>query len=85
MGYSIPVVATRSEGPLEIIHDGVDAQLVPLNDAPALADALANLLADPARARRMGEAARHKAAKDYSIDMMATRLKEALTRITSTP
>lgn len=83
MGYALPVVSTRSEGPIEIIADGVDGRLVPLNDASAIADAMAAMLADSTSARTMAGAARSKVARDYSLDAMAGRLKAALLRITS--
>lgn len=83
MGYGMPVISTRSEGPIEIITDGADGVLTPLADAPALADAMQRLLADtPARAR-MADAARRTVLERYSIDAMAARLKEALGRIIS--
>lgn len=43
------------------ITDGVDAQLVRPNDADALRDAIRELLADDAKRRRLGDAARSKA------------------------
>ncbi|MFD0070335.1 glycosyltransferase family 4 protein, partial [Streptomyces sp. NPDC127574] len=43
--------------PAEIIQDGVDGLLVPMNDERALAAALLDLIADPATRSRMGEAA----------------------------
>lgn len=58
MRCGVPVVATDCPlGPAEIIEDGVDGLLVPMNDEHALAAALLDLIADPANRRRMGEAA----------------------------
>ncbi|MGY1779602.1 glycosyltransferase family 4 protein [Geodermatophilus sp. SYSU D01036] len=55
-----PLVATRTGGLPELLGDG--AVLVPPGDAPALAGAVADLLADPARAAALAEAGRAQAA-----------------------
>ncbi|MGY1621140.1 glycosyltransferase family 4 protein [Geodermatophilus sp. SYSU D00965] len=55
-----PLVATRTGGLPELLGDG--AELVPVGDAAALADAVAGLLADPERARRLAEAGTRQAA-----------------------
>jgi glycosyltransferase involved in cell wall biosynthesis len=51
------VVAAASDGPRELIDDGVNGMLVPAEDAVALADALHLMLEDAARARVMAETA----------------------------
>ncbi len=55
-----PLVSTRAGGVPELVGDG--AELVPVGDAAALADAVARLLDDPARAARLAEAGRRQAA-----------------------
>jgi glycosyltransferase involved in cell wall biosynthesis len=55
-----PVVASANGGGREQIEEGVTGFLVPPGDADALARALATLLADPERARAMGEAGRRR-------------------------
>jgi glycosyltransferase involved in cell wall biosynthesis len=77
-----PVVATDAGGPKEIVTHGRDGLLVPPNDAGALAQALRQLHADPARAVRLGEHARHRAA-ELSPDRMVERVLEAFERLTS--
>jgi glycosyltransferase involved in cell wall biosynthesis len=47
----VPVVAARATGPEGTIADGETGLLVPIDDAPALAGAIARLLDDPALAR----------------------------------
>jgi glycosyltransferase involved in cell wall biosynthesis len=56
-----PVVASRVGGIPDVVQDGVTGYLVPPGDEAALADRLARLLADPARARTMGASARMEA------------------------
>lgn len=59
-----PTVGSDVRGTREVIVDGETGYLVPARDALALADAISRLLADPARARKMGQAASQRA-KSY--------------------
>ena len=61
----VPVVATTLGGLPELVEPGVDGLLVSAGSAPALAEAVAALLDDPARAVRMGAAARRKAERHF--------------------
>jgi len=81
MAASVPVLSTASEGPREIIQPGVNGALTPLNDAPAMADALAQLMANPAQTATMGAQGRADVAQRYSPQAMAGRLKTALDTI----
>ncbi|MDR3517598.1 MAG: glycosyltransferase family 4 protein [Azospirillaceae bacterium] len=63
-----PIVASDVAGCREIAIDGVNALLVPPDDAPALADALARLLADGALRQRLGAAGRHLVETEFSAD-----------------
>jgi len=56
----LPAVASRVGGIPEVVEDGVTGQLVPPGDAGALAEAVARILGDPARARAMGQAGRER-------------------------
>src|SRR5947208_9984374 len=58
-----PVVASRVGGLPETIEDGRTGVLVPPGDADLLAEAIADLLADHARAIGMGEQARRRATR----------------------
>lgn len=51
---SLPVVCTAVGGMPELVHHGVNGFLAPSEDAPALADAVAELAADPALRLTMG-------------------------------
>lgn len=52
----VPVIATACGGPAEIIVPGVTGLLVPVGDVDRVADAIHQLLADPAQAHQMGAA-----------------------------
>jgi len=54
--FGLPVIATRTQGPTEIVLDGQTGLLVPVADPAALATAMDRLAADPAQRRRMGQA-----------------------------
>ena len=75
MASGLPVVATRVGGIPEIVEHGVTGLLVPPDDPAALAGAIAELLADPSRARELGEAGRRRAEERFSWDTVTARLR----------
>jgi len=54
--------------------DGQAGRLVPPRDPKALAEAISEVLADPARAKRMGQAARARVARAFRWEEAAARL-----------
>jgi glycosyltransferase involved in cell wall biosynthesis len=64
-------------GPREAITDGRDGILVPPGDVAAMTEALLALVEDPARRRRLGEAAR-RTAGDYTLDAIGARWEALL-------
>lgn len=61
----VPVVATDIRGCRQVVDDGRTGILVPLHDADALARAVEELASDGDRRGAMGEAARHKAERQF--------------------
>ena len=57
--HRLPVLSTRNEGAQELVHDGENALLAPLNDPAGLAEALRRMLALPAAERERLAAAGH--------------------------
>jgi phosphatidylinositol alpha-mannosyltransferase len=80
MAAGVPVVATDIPGYREVVRDGVDGILVPPNDAPALAEALARVLEDREFATRLSESGRRRAAA-YSWDAVAPRIEAVYARV----
>ena len=64
----LPCLATAVSAIPELIEDGISGRLVPPDDAPALTRALAELIGDPAKRRRLGAAGRARLAADFSAD-----------------
>ena len=71
MVEGVPVVASRVSGIPEVVLDAETGWLVPPEDPPALAAALAELLADPAAARRRGERGRERLEARYRPAVVA--------------
>jgi glycosyltransferase involved in cell wall biosynthesis len=67
----IPVVASNVGGVPEIIIDQETGLLVPPEDSNALRDAIISLLENPARAKKLGQAARQLVDEEFSIGKMA--------------
>lgn len=61
MAAGVPLVAGATGGLTEIVDDGRTGFLVPPDDVPGFARAIAGLLTDPALARRVAAAARMEA------------------------
>jgi glycosyltransferase involved in cell wall biosynthesis len=62
MANGLPVIASAVGGLPELVQNGVTGLLIPPDAAPALAEAIAALLHDPARARAYGDAGQRAAA-----------------------
>ena len=63
----LPCVGSRTGGIVDVIEDGGTGRLFPPGDTDALAAALGELLADPARRAAMGEAARRVALRRFDV------------------
>jgi len=65
-----PVAATSVGGVAEIINDGVEGALFAPGDPRALATSVAGLLKNPARAKKMAEAASARLRKQFTDEIM---------------
>ncbi|MDB5097030.1 MAG: hypothetical protein JWM80_1451 [Cyanobacteria bacterium RYN_339] len=68
MAAERPIVASQAGGVPEIVLDGETGMLVPPGDPEALANGLAAILEDPARASQLAAAARERVAACFTLD-----------------
>lgn len=76
MACGKPVIATRSNGALELLEDGVSGLLAPIDDAQALAGLMRQLAGDETLKSKLGKAARafwkdHLSPERVSADWIA--------------
>lgn len=71
MASGLPVVATRSGGPEEIIEHGTSGLLVPRNDPEALADNLELVASNSELRAALSRGARKRAESAFSVQAMA--------------
>lgn len=77
-GTGVPVIATASGGPQEIIIDGVTGYLIPVGDIPAAADAIRRLANDPATTVTVGQAAAAHIQTHFSADRFRRQFADIL-------
>ena len=71
-----PILSTEvGTGTPYVNQDGVTGRVVAASDSQALADALHELLANPARLQAMAAAARQRAASEFSLPVMVARIE----------
>lgn len=70
MALGKPVIATKVGGVFQAIRDGETGLLVPPSDSGQLAEKILELLDDPVKARRLGQAARELVAAQFSVGKM---------------
>lgn len=83
--FGVPVVATRVGAMPEVIADGESGLLVPPEDVPALAGAVARLLRDPALAARLGARAAAEARGRAGWDAVAATVLREYERMVHAP
>jgi glycosyltransferase involved in cell wall biosynthesis len=83
LGAGLPVVAADSRGHREVIEHEKTGLLVPGDDAGAIGEAVARVIAAPDPAARLGDEARRWAAEQRSLPEMVDRYKGLLDRLTA--
>ena len=83
MAHGVPVVATRTDGPLDILSQGETGLLVACESVEEMSAVLMDLLADPDRARRLGAQGRASVLERWSFDVVAARMAQAVKTFTA--
>lgn len=84
MAIGLPAIATRCNGPSDIIEDGVSGFLIPIENSDALANKLAQLIEDSELREKMGLAARERILKNYSLEAVGNKIIHAVSELNST-
>ena len=67
MQHSLPVISTEIGGIPDMVEDGANGLIVPVNDAARLADAMARLLDSPQERERFGRNGKEKLNSKYTL------------------
>ena len=81
----LPVVATRLSGVPELVREGDTGWLVPPADAAALAAALEQVAADPARAAERAAAGRALVEREFDLHLNVAQLSALLEQVSPRP
>lgn len=73
MARGLPIVATRAGGIPEVIRDGVDGLLCPIEDPEALARAIATMIENEDLRHDCAVSARRRVVERYGVDQAASR------------
>jgi len=76
MVFGLPVIATGSEGALEIIEDGTSGVLVPNEDAETLAEKILELFEDKEKREHLIRNGRQRVDQHFSLERMVTKTEE---------
>jgi glycosyltransferase involved in cell wall biosynthesis len=82
MAAGVPVVATNTGGPPEILRHEREGLLVEPGDPGAMTGAVARLLSDGDLARRLAGAARQRLRDAFTLDTTVRRLEDLYERLT---
>ena len=78
MAAGRPAVCTAVGGMPEMVEDGVTGHVVEVGDTEALARALTDLLGDPDKAHEMGQAARNRLEKEFTLERSVQAAQDAI-------
>jgi len=81
MACAVPPVCSRVGGLPEVVEDGVEGFLVPPRDVRTMAARALDLLTDPERHKRMGQAGRQRALREFCSSKIIPRYEELYRRV----
>ena len=85
LAAGLPVIATSVGGAPDVIEHNVHGCLVPPDQPPALQAAMIHLLHDAEGRARLGQRGRERMLHDYTLPVIAGRLRELYGQLTSAP
>jgi len=77
----LPVIATKSGGPAEIVVDGETGIMIPVGDSVACAAAMRALCEDPTRAAQMGAAGRARVIETFAPEAFGNHLRSLISKV----
>jgi glycosyltransferase involved in cell wall biosynthesis len=84
MAAGKPAIGTRIGGIPEVVEDGRTGLLVPPADPDRLADAIVELLRDPAKRQRMGEAGWIRVREHFTVERMIDGTRKVYREVLAT-
>ncbi len=81
LAAGVPVVATRVGGNPEVVRDGQSGRLVPASEPDQLAEAIGQLLADPAQRRALGNWGRQDVRQRFTFEAQAQSYLQLLRQL----
>jgi glycosyltransferase involved in cell wall biosynthesis len=85
MEAGLPIVATRVGGVPDLLEDGIHGLLVEPGNPEALTTAINDLLTDRARASALGERARERRRREFSLDAMVHNVEALYEELLAMP
>jgi glycosyltransferase involved in cell wall biosynthesis len=79
------IVTTDTPGCRDIVQDGHNGLLIPPRDGHRLASAIAELLADPARRRAMGENGHQRARREFDVNTVVNQTLDVYAELAGQP
>jgi glycosyltransferase involved in cell wall biosynthesis len=74
MACRLPCVASHTGGNTELIQNGINGYLFPVNDSAAAAERILNVLQHRSRALHMGQVGRRMVEANFTVQAMIDRL-----------
>ncbi|MEL7311925.1 MAG: glycosyltransferase [Pseudomonadota bacterium] len=82
MAYGVPAIVTDTGGNAELVADGESGLVVPVKDAPAIANALKTLHDAPTLAREMGSAGKRRIESHFHVSATIRETQRLLEQLT---
>lgn len=80
--HGVPVAASRAQGPLKLIQNGVSGLLCDIDDPHALAESVRQLIGDPALRARLSMAGREMVEKHFTEASVVAAYRDFFAKVT---